>query len=1265
MAKAPAEQSPRIPSILQHVPFPDKLAFRDDASRKKDWEMFLQIWENYEISSQLIEHPKRRRTATLLTCFSPSALKVYNSLSFDRADDKQDIDKVIEKMTEFCQGVVNETYERYLFNTRSQQVNESIDEFYAALLSLSKNCAFKELTPSLIKDRIIVGIQDNSTRQKLLSEKGLTLEKCLEIARSYEATKQRMKTMEKGEGEASVQRVHKPKHQKQLQQQQPNSKSTAEGKPKQTNDKKCFFCGKGIHKRQNCPARNATCNNCGKKGHFKAVCQSKNVREIHQDSDDESQYDSQDSDDDEPQDDAFLGSVNNKLHNKTSSKDWTVDVCVDNNNVNFKIDTGADVNIISDKIYNSKFRHKPLLPVSKVIRGPDQKPLPILGYIKCTISKGDKSICADVYVLKGGTPLLDRETSVALNIVSLVNNVESYPQLFKGLGEMPIPYKIELQPDAKPFSVQYPRRIPVPLMPKVKKELDRLESLNVIKRITEPTEWCAPIVVVPKSKDQVRLCVDYTRLNEAVKREKHMLPTVDQVLAQMAGATVFSKLDANCGFHQITLTDDSRPLTAFITPYGRYCYNRLPFGINSGPEHFQMQIHRILEDQPGAVSLIDDTVIYGKDLKEHDERLNQVLQKLSNAKITLNKEKCQFRKSEISSLGQTVGKDGIKPDAAKVTAIVNMEAPQNVGELRRFLGMVNQLGKFLPNLATVTDPLRGLLSSSSSWHWDQPQRHAFDEIKRMLTSSPVLSLYDPNAPTKVTADSSSYGLGAVLTQQQSDGRWSPVVYASRSLTPAERRYAQIEKEALAATWSCSRFQDYLIGITFTLETDHKPLVPLLGTSKSLDELPPRIQRMKMRLMRYSYKIVHVPGKELYTADTLSRAPIVTTPNGDDDSLTHEINSFVNLVMEGVPATDSRLVQIRQHQLEDDVCRELVSYLQESWPEKEQLKGLIRQYWPHRASLTIIDGLLMYETRIVIPSSLRQDILEKLHEGHQGITKCRRLAIQSVWWPGLSKNIKELIENCRVCCQAKRSHPEPLIPTVMPQHPWQKLAADLMEIRKSQYLVVIDYYSRYIELAKLESSTTSKEVINHLKSIMARHGIPETMLSDNGPQFASKEFSLFANEYGFSHVTSSPLHSSGNGEVERAVRTAKNLIDEAKDPYIALLNYRNTPLENGYSPAQLLMSRMLRTKIPVMSAQVQPTALDQHKLRDKEERGKINMKVNFDARHSTKPLPVLQQGDKVWIKDRKESATEREEVHDRSYLVDTQNSTFRRNRVQLN
>ena len=353
--------------------------------------------------------------------------------------------------------------------------------------------------------------------------------------------------------------------------------------------------------------------------------------------------------------------------------------------------------------------------------------------------------------MKGGTPLLGRESSVALGIAALINDVQSYPQLFKELGEMPLLYKINLEPDSQPYAVQFPRGVSVPLMPKVKRELDRLESLDleVIKKITVPTDWCAPMVVVPKSNDQVKICVDFTRLNQAVKRERHILPTVDHVLAQMSGATIFSKLDVNSGFHQIKLTEDSKPLTTFITLYGRFCYNRLPFGINSGPEHYQRQLHRVLENQQGVVCLMDDIVVYGEDLKEHDERLNQVFRKLSKAKMTLNKEKCQFRKSEISFLGQSVRKNGIKPEPAKVSAVVGIEAPQNVGELRRFLGMVNQLGKFLPKLTTVTEPLCGLLSTEVAWHWEEPQNYAFGEIKKMLSCAPVLSLYDPNLNLKL------------------------------------------------------------------------------------------------------------------------------------------------------------------------------------------------------------------------------------------------------------------------------------------------------------------------------------------------------------------------------------------------------------------------------------------------------------------------------------------------------------------------------------
>lgn len=520
-------------------------------------------------------------------------------------------------------------------------------------------------------------------------------------------------------------------------------------------------------------------------------------------------------------------------------------------------------------------------------------------------------------------------------------------------------------------------------------------------------------------------------------------------------------------------------------------------------------------------------------------------------------------------------------------------------------------------------------------------------------------LYDPQAKTKVSADSSSFGLGAVLLQEK-DAKWHPIAYASRALSGTEQRYAQIEKEALAATWACEKFCDYLIGCRFILETDHKPLVPLLG-AKDLDQLPARVQRFRMRLMWFDYDIVHVPGKELYTADTLSRAP-GAGPSPSDEAFQKETAAFVNLVHQSLPASDQRLSQIKDHQWEDDICREILMYVQEGWPDNSKIKGLANKYTPYKAELTAPDNILLMGTRIVIPSSLRPEILSKLHEGHQGITKCRHLARESVWWPGIGSDIEELVRRCHHCQKKNPNFSEPLIPSQLPQQAWHKVATDLFQIGKDQFLVVVDFYSRYPEYAKLEN-TSSKTVINNMKSIFARHGIPRVVCSDNGPQYSSSEFAEFARDYGFSHITSSPYHPSGNGEAERAVRTLKDLIKQS-DPYIALLNYRNAPIRNGFSPAELLMSRKLNSKLPILPSKLNPNPPNTAQIENQEDLYRQKMKTSYDSRHNSHPLSILKPGDEVWIRDRGETAKVEENIHDRSYKVATPKATYVRNRVQL-
>ncbi|KAL0160136.1 hypothetical protein M9458_043861, partial [Cirrhinus mrigala] len=374
------------------------------------------------------------------------------------------------------------------------------------------------------------------------------------------------------------------------------------------------------------------------------------------------------------------------------------------------------------------------------------------------------------------------------------------------------------------------------------------------------------MVVVPKKSGAVRICVDLSKLNESVRREKYILPSVEQTLGMLAGAQIFSKLDANVGFWQIPLSEESAQYTTFITPFGHYFFRWLPFGITSAPEHFQNRMAtEVTDGLEGTVCHIDDVLVWGRTEEEHDSRLHVVLEKMQKAGITLNVEKCKLSKRKVHFLGHIISAEGISPDPMKTATIRNMTEPSNVSELRNFLGMVNQLGRFIPKPADKDKALRDLLSKKNCWIWGTEQAKAFQTLKDALSSPPVLAIYDTNRDCKVSADASSYGLGAVLMQRWQE-EWKPIAYASRSLTQTEQRYFHKWKKR---HWvSHGHVKDFLIGKHFEMETDHKPLLSLLG-SQALDALPPRIQRFKMQLMRYSYSIVHVPGKSLWVADTLS------------------------------------------------------------------------------------------------------------------------------------------------------------------------------------------------------------------------------------------------------------------------------------------------------------------------------------------------------------------------------------------------------------
>lgn len=1257
------------------LPPPKSLLFSGNLA--ENFRLFEQSFSIYISALGLETTSKKRQANILLHVIGEEAITVFNGFTFNDEEDKNDPKLIIDEFRKYCTPRKNLTFERGKFNTRIQQKGERFDKFYSDVCNLAKSCEYGTMTEELIKDKISSGVCDIHLKTVLMS-KDITLVKALSMCRAHEVTREQIGALDSLQltPSASVSQVTSstPSRQATRGRYRGGSARGAHGSsnPKRVFNRfasgsqsdKCTYCGHEKHDRQACPARNVICRKCNKRGHYASVCLS-TKKTVHYMYTEEAHT--------QENTNEFLGAVHSNLVESQSC--WQRAIDLNGSKVIFKIDTGADVTCISQRLYESRYKHIALKQQHSHLNGPDDTPLPVSGCFEATLTYKHISVTEKIYVLQGRNALLSRKASVALNIVKLVGSI-SLPQtgstdykkrfsnLFRGIGKLEGAYNIKIEDGAVPYSVGAPRRVPLPLMSKVKEELDRLESMKVIRRVETPTDWCAPIVVVPKAnQSKIRLCVDLTRLNKVVRRERHILPSVDHTLGQLAGAKIFTKLDANSGFHQIELSKASTLLTTFITPFGRYCYQRLPFGINSGPEHFQKRIAQMLEGLTGVVYLMDDIVVFGANTQEHNERLDAVLTRLETTGITLNSDKCVFATKEIHFLGHIVSESGVSVDPDKVSGIRDMTPPTNITELRRFLGMTNQLMKFVPHLTDTTAPLRQLLGKDTEWLWDVQQQKSFMEVKHIITQSPVLALYDSSLDIKVSADSSSYGLGGVISQYDSRSNgWRPIAYASRSLTPTEGRYAQIEKEALASTWACEKFQDFLIGKTFLLETDHKPLVSLLG-QKDIHELSPRIQRFRMRLMRYSFTVQHVPGKELYTADTLSRAPCEKSTSQDRD-LEEDTQAYVAMICQNLPATDQRLNEIRLHQVQDETCSVLRKYVEDGWPDRTCITGMMHQYWPHKDSITMQQDILMFEARIIIPSSLRLDILDRIHQGHQGISKCRERAKQSVWWPGLSRQIGDLVEQCRMCCKNKLNTVEPLICSDIPDHPWHTVATDLFEYQQQKYLLLVDCYSRYIEVAKLDR-THSSDIINHTKSIFARHGIPVSVHSDNGPQYSAAEFTAFSKQYGFNHITSSPGHASGNGAAERAVRTIKDLMKGSGDLYLSLLNYRATPLANGYSPAELLMSRKLRTTLPATTVHLQSKAPDQDRFNRCELSQRIKQKTNFDRAHVATSLSTLPTGQEVWLPDRQQFGSVAKQQTERSYVVQTPTGVYRRNRVQLN
>ena len=664
------------------------------------WPSWRRRFEQFRVASGLREDSAAKQVSTLLYCLGEEADAVLTSTNATE-DDRKDYDTVMGKFDAFFKVRRNVIFERARFNRRNQLLGESSEQYITALYSLAANCDYGDLKAEMIRDRLVVGIRDDSLSERLQMDPNLTLETAKKTIRQREAIHEQQRILSGSHDAPNLEEVRssgdRRRHHDHRRSQQHrgnrgyNAASAGNSRQKQES-RQCSRCGKEQHARDRCPAKDATCRKCRKKGHYSTQCFTKNVSVLSSES--------------SGLDTAFLDAASSP--GKETA--WFADIKVGEQMITFKLDTGAEVTAISHNTYRKLPDAPPLNTSDKVLCGPSRKPLQVLGWCQRDLTHKERSSREQLFVVKGlKSNLLGLPAIKALNLAVRLDETTAEPaplsasfihgrfqKIFQGLGNLGDEYEIKLKPGATPFSLYTPRRVPLPLREKVAEELERMETMGVISKVDIPTPWCAGMVVVPKKSGAVRICVDLKPLNQSVMREVHPLPKVDDTLAQLTGAKVFSKLDANSGFWQIPLSPPSRLVTTFITPFGRYCFNKLPFGISSAPEHFQKCMSEILTGLNGVVCQMDDVLVFGSDRAEHDARLLAVLQRVESAGVTLNAQKCEFGNTSVKFLGHVIDQSGIQADPDKTSAIREMKQPTTVPELRRFVGMVNQLGKFTP-----------------------------------------------------------------------------------------------------------------------------------------------------------------------------------------------------------------------------------------------------------------------------------------------------------------------------------------------------------------------------------------------------------------------------------------------------------------------------------------------------------------------------------------------------------------------------------------
>lgn len=664
---------------------------------------------------------------------------------------------------------------------------------------------------------------------------------------------------------------------------------------------------------------------------------------------------------------------------------------------------------------------------------------------------------------------------------------------------------------------------------------------------------------------------------KVIKDDKYPIPRIEDIFAEVGGGKYYCVLDLHQAYLHMPVDDVSAAIQALSTHKGCFKVNRLMFGVKISPNPWQKFMGIIFGNIANVTCFFDDILIRGHTLRELTTNLRTVFQILRDKNLHVNRSKCQFLLKSVSYLGHIIDEDGIKPIPDKIQAIVDCKKPNDVSELRTFLGLINYYQKFIPDLSSKLFPLNELLQKDKPFVWSKKCHNTFNKLKDEITSSNVLMKYNRALPLALATDASPTGLGAVISHVLPNGQERPIAFASRSLTKSEKNYSQLDKEATAIYWGLHKFFQYCYGRKITLITVHQPLTRILHPNK---DLPPisalRLLHYANFMSGFDYDIMYRNTKRHANADFLSRFPY-EKPQIDDN-----LDSTSTFLMNHISVLPVTRDEIKKETLKDSECVRYYTALQSGNPLPNE--GNVAEF-------SLQNGCVFKNIRIMIPAILQKRVLEELHTAHTGMVRMKALARSYVWWKNIDKDIEYVCKSCVSCAKIKPNVKKVQVhPWEYPKGPWERLHLDYAgPFMNKSFLIVVDAYTKWVEVIP-QNSTTASSTIDALREIFSRFGLPLKIVTDNGPQFRAFEFTSFLTMNGIFQHFSAPYHPATNGQAERFVYTVKQglraMENEAGSLHEKLCTFlmqqRKLPNSTtGISPSELMFSRQIRTKIDLV------------------------------------------------------------------------------------